>query len=154
MNKSRTWTPIKIIVLACIGGAAVLVFLMFGPPKLLARSESPDFCARCHVMGPQYEAWSHMGAHRRKLCVDCHLPNGNAGIHYIWKAIDGLKDVAFFYSGNVPARIRLTAHGEKVLQANCIRCHERAVEFIDHERKCWECHRSLIHTRGGAMETI
>ncbi len=154
MNKSRAWTVIKIIAFACIGGAAVMAFLMFGPPKLLARSESPDFCSQCHVMGPEFQAWSHMGAHRRKLCVDCHLPNGNKGIHYIWKTLDGLKDVAFFYSGSVPERIRLTAHGEKVLQANCIRCHESTVEFINHERKCWECHRRLIHTRSGSMETL
>jgi cytochrome c nitrite reductase small subunit len=154
MNKSRTRTIAKIIALACIGGAAVMVFLMFGPPKLLAKSESPDFCSQCHVMGAQYEAWSHMGAHMRKLCVDCHLPHGNLVIHYIWKSIDGLKDVVFFYSGSVPERIKLTAHGKKVLQANCIRCHESAVEFIDHERKCWECHRGLIHTRSGSMETI
>jgi cytochrome c nitrite reductase small subunit len=154
MNKSRAWTVIKIIALACFGGVAVMAFLMFGPPKLLAKSESPDFCSKCHVMGPEFQAWSHMGAHRRKLCVDCHLPNGNTGIHYIWKTLDGLKDVAFFYSGSVPERIRLTAHGEKVLQANCIRCHESTVEFINHERKCWECHRRLIHTRSGSMETL
>jgi cytochrome c nitrite reductase small subunit len=40
------------------------------------------------------------------------------------------------------------------LQANCIRCHESTVEFINHERVCWECHRRLIHTRSGSMETI
>lgn len=154
MDRARTWKVIKVIALACIAGAAVMVFLMFGPPKLLAKSESPDFCSSCHVMGPEFQSWSHMGAHRRKLCVDCHLPNGNMGIHYIWKALDGLKDVVFFYSGKVPERITLTAHGAKVLQANCIRCHESTVEFINHERKCWECHRRLIHTRSGSMETL
>jgi len=153
MNSTGT-TTIKVIVLACIAGVAVVMFLVFGPPKLLAKSESPDFCASCHVMGPEYESWAHMGAHRRKLCVDCHLPNGNAGIHYVWKALDGLKDVVFFYSGKVPERIILTEHGAKVLQDNCIRCHEATVEFISHERKCWECHRRLIHTRSGSIETI
>ncbi len=154
MNRDRIWTVVKVIALACIAAVVVLAFLMFGPPKLLAKSESPNFCSSCHVMGPEYEAWSHMGAHRRKLCVDCHLPNDNIGIHYIWKSLDGLKDVAFFYSGSVPERIHLTAHGEKVLQANCIRCHASTVEFINHERKCWECHRRLIHTRSGSMETL
>ena len=154
MNSTRTKTIIKVLVLAIIAGGAVVVFLMFGPPKLLAKSESPDFCASCHVMGPEYEAWSHMGAHRRNKCVDCHLPNGNAGIHYVWKALDGMKDVGFFYSGHVPERIRLTDHGAKVLQANCIRCHEATVEFVNHERKCWECHRRLNHTRSGSIETI
>ena len=146
----------KIVMFSVIGIAVVVValFLMFGPPKLLAKSESPDFCSKCHVMEPEYEAWLHEGAHRRKLCVDCHLPNDNMPIHYVWKAIDGLKDVLFFYSGHVPEQIKLTSHGAKVLQANCIRCHSSAVEFMDHDRKCWECHRRLIHKRSGSIETF
>ena len=106
------------------------IYFMLGPPKLLAKSNSPDFCGGCHVMEDEYEAWSHTGAHRRKKCVDCHLPNENAGVHYVWKAIDGLKDVAFFYSGRVPEQIKLTKHGEKVLQTNCVRCHENTVMLI------------------------
>ncbi len=149
MEKSK-----KIIIILVIAGAVLSAFLVFGPPKLLAKSEAPDFCAGCHVMGSEYESWSHQGAHRRKLCVDCHLPNENMGVHYVWKAIDGLKDIVFFYSGHVPENIRLTSHGEKVLQANCIRCHESAVSFINQDRKCWECHRRLMHRRSGAIETL
>lgn len=146
----------KVVMFSVIGIAVAVVslFLLFGPPKLLAKSESPDFCSQCHVMGPEYEAWLHEGAHRRKLCVDCHLPNENMPVHYVWKAIDGLKDVLFFYSGRVPEQIKLTSHGAKVLQANCIRCHSSAVEFMDHDRKCWECHRRLIHKRSGSIETL
>ncbi len=124
MDTRKRKTVIKFIAIAGFAGAVIVFFLLLGPPKMLAKSESPEFCARCHVMGSEYESWPHEGAHRRKLCVDCHLPNGNQGIHYIWKAFDGLKDVVFFYSGSVPERIGLTAHGEEVLQANCIRCHE------------------------------
>lgn len=134
-------------------GAAVLLFILFGPPRLLARSESPNFCAGCHVMEPQYEAWFHTGAHRRKNCVDCHLPNENLALHYIWKSIDGIKDVALFYSGTYPEQIKLSTHGAQVLQSNCIRCHSSTVDAIDPDRKCWECHRRLVHTRSGAMET-
>lgn len=137
-----------------IGAVLLLIFLLFGPPKLLAKSEHPSFCAGCHVMEAQYEAWAHTGAHRRKMCVDCHLPNDNVGIHYVWKAIDGMKDVVFFYSGAVPERIELTAHGKEVLQANCIRCHEQTVMNINQERSCWECHRRIMHTRSGALQTI
>ncbi len=142
-----------LIAIGVIAAAAVL-FLLHGPPKLLAKSESPDFCARCHVMESEYESWSHEGAHRRKLCVDCHLPNENTGIHYVWKSLDGLKDIAFFYSGRAPEHIRLTSHGTKVLQANCIRCHETTVENISHERNCWDCHRRIMHRRSGSIETI
>ncbi|HET6515198.1 MAG TPA: cytochrome c nitrite reductase small subunit [Thermodesulfovibrionales bacterium] len=135
-------------------GAAALFFLLLGPPKLLAKSESPIFCSGCHVMESNYEAWIHAGAHRRKKCVDCHLPNQNTAFHYIWKSFDGLKDVAFFYSGRVPEQIKLTSHGAKVLQENCIRCHETTVEFISHERQCWECHRRISHKRSGSIETL
>ena len=135
-------------------GAGLVVFLMLGPPGLLAKSESPLFCAGCHVMEGEYEAWAHAGAHRRIRCIDCHLPNENIAGHYLWKSIDGLKDVVFFYSGRVPEQITLTAHGTRVLQDNCIRCHAATVELIDPDRRCWECHRRLSHARSGSMETI
>ena len=113
----------KMIAVLFLAGIAVVLFLLHGPPKLLAKSESPDFCAGCHVMQAEFESWSHEGAHRREKCVDCHLPNDNTAVHYVWKSIDGMKDVLFFYSGMVPERITLTDHGATVLQSNCIRCH-------------------------------
>ncbi len=147
----------NIIVLAVIAGfiaIAVVIFLLHGPPQLLAKSESPDFCSQCHVMESQYESWMHQGAHRRKLCVDCHLPNDNAAVHYVWKSIDGLKDVLFFYSGMTPEHIELSSHGADVVRANCIRCHESTVSMISHERKCWDCHRRIMHKRSGSIETV
>jgi cytochrome c nitrite reductase small subunit len=142
------------IIAAVSGTLVILLFLLFGPPQLLARSDQPLFCVQCHVMESEYEAWAHAGAHRRKMCVDCHLPNGNAGVHYVWKSIDGMKDVVFFYAGAVPERIHLTAHGAKVLQENCIRCHEQTVALIDNQRHCWECHRRIMHTRSGVIQTL
>ncbi len=146
----------KVFCLSFIGipGFVILAFFLLGPPKLLAKSDEPGFCVGCHVMESEYEAWMHAGAHRRKKCVDCHLPNENMAVHYAWKAVDGLKDVVFFYSGKVPEKIRITSHGEKVLQENCVRCHETTVLFVDQERKCWGCHRRISHTRSGAIETI
>jgi cytochrome c nitrite reductase small subunit len=105
-------------------------------------------------MEPEFEAWSHAGAHRRKLCVDCHLPNDNLALHYAWKSIDGIKDVLVFYSGTVSEPIKLSSHGVEVVQANCIRCHRSTVEFINPERRCWECHRRLMHRRSGAIATV
>ncbi|MDY0268918.1 cytochrome c nitrite reductase small subunit [Trichloromonas sp.] len=133
---------------------AVSAFVMFGPPKMLARSSQPDFCAGCHVMEAQYDAWAHVGAHRNIKCVDCHLPNQNATVHYIWKSIDGLKDAVLFYSGQVSDDIELTGHGRKVLQANCIRCHETTVSMIDDTRDCWKCHRGVQHQTSGTIQTL
>jgi cytochrome c nitrite reductase small subunit len=145
-----------ILSIILIAGIVVILslFLMLGPPQLLAKSDEPAFCVSCHVMEAEYEAWVHTGAHRREKCVDCHLPNENMTVHYVWKAIDGLKDVAFFYSGNVPERIELTAHGQKVLQSNCVRCHESTVMLIDTDRQCWGCHRRISHRLSGAIETL
>ncbi|OGQ96973.1 MAG: cytochrome c nitrite reductase small subunit [Deltaproteobacteria bacterium RIFOXYD12_FULL_57_12] len=141
--------------LAVLGaGLVVALFLLLGPPKLLAESESPVFCAGCHVMEAEYEAWDHAGAHRRIKCVDCHLPNEGRVLHYTWKSIDGMKDVLVFYSGKVPERIAITNHGKEVVQGNCIRCHETTVGHIDQERLCWDCHRRIAHRRSGSMQTL
>lgn len=143
-----------IAVLALAGAAALAAFVLFGPPQVLARSSTPDFCAGCHVMESQYEAWAHTGAHRGIQCVDCHLPNQNKAVHYLWKSIDGIKDAVVFYSGKVSDRIAISGHGRDVLQANCIRCHGTAVSMIAQDRPCWECHRGLQHRRSGAVETL
>jgi len=139
-----------ILALLCAGAGS---FLAFGPPQLLAKSESPLFCSSCHVMESEYEAWFHQGAHRRKACVDCHLPNQNLPVHYLWKSIDGMKDVIFFYSGHVPDDIRLTDHGKAAVQANCVRCHETAVSRMDTTRLCWDCHRGITHKKTGTILT-
>jgi len=152
MAKGKFWNFKNLLVIALLGGA-VGAFLSLGPPKLLARSETPEFCASCHVMEAEYDAWFHEGAHRRIKCVDCHLPHQNVAAHYVWKSIDGMKDVAVFYSDSVPEPIKISQHGRDVVQANCIRCHESLVERIDNQRQCWSCHRRLIHMKSGLLET-
>lgn len=132
---------------------AVALFVMLGPPQLLAKSETAEFCASCHIHEAHYEAWFHQGAHRRQACVACHLPNDNVAVHYTWKSIDGMKDLFLFHSGQVPDDIRISEHGRRVVQRNCVRCHEAAVEMIDQERNCFDCHRRLVHKRSGAFQS-
>jgi len=143
----------RLLVASGLAVVAVGLFLALGPPRLLAKSESPDFCASCHVMEAQFEAWFHQGAHKRIRCVDCHLPNDNLAGHYVWKSIDGLKDVVVFHSGHVPDDIRISEHGRAVVQANCIRCHATAVEMINQERSCFDCHRRVMHKLTGVTFT-
>ncbi len=135
-------------------GFVAFLFLLWGPPELLAKSEAPDFCGGCHTLEQQFEAWSHAGAHRRGKCVDCHLPNQNTALHYAWKSIDGIKDLTLFYSGMTSDHVKISSKGAEVLQANCIRCHESTVDLVAQDRKCWECHRRLQHRRTGAMATL
>lgn len=151
MASSRhRWT---VLSASLIVAAAVAFFLAFGPPKLMARTESPLFCASCHVMQSQFEAWFNVGAHRTICCVDCHLPHENLPLYYTWKSIDGMKDVVLFYSGNVPETIEVSARGQRFIQSNCIRCHSERVAMIDKERACWDCHRFLQHQKAGVRLT-
>lgn len=149
--KRNRW---KILIGLCAFAAVMGVFVSFGPPQLIARTETPLFCSSCHVMQSQYEAWFHVGAHRTIRCVDCHLPHENLPVYYMWKSIDGMKDVVVFYSGRVPETIEISPRMERTVQANCIRCHETRVEMIDRQRKCWECHRFLQHQLAGIRQTI
>jgi cytochrome c nitrite reductase small subunit len=144
---------LRLVLLGGSAALAVALFLMVGPPRLLAKSETPEFCESCHVHEAQYEAWFHAGAHRREACVECHLPNENRPVHYMWKSIDGLKDLVLFNAGHVPDDITITEHGRAVVQANCIRCHSETVAMISQQRQCTECHRSIMHKRSGAVET-
>lgn len=137
-----------------VSAAVFGLFLLFGPPQLLAKSESPEFCASCHVMKTEYTAYMHNGAHRRLRCIECHLPNDNLASHYMWKSIDGLKDVVVFNSGMVPERIAISDHGASVVKANCMRCHQTLISQMDTSRKCWSCHRRMTHTGTGALQTL
>lgn len=144
--------PLRHIYIALFLVIAVSPLLTFGASGP-SPEEKSQFCISCHTMEAAYEAWMH-SPHRRKMCVDCHLPNENRIAHYLWKSIDGLKDVVVFYSGRVPDRIKISSHGEKVLQANCVRCHETTVMLIDTKRKCWDCHRRATHANTGTRETF
>jgi cytochrome c nitrite reductase small subunit len=140
-----------ILIIAIAGGLVV----SFGPPKLYAKSESPEFCAACHVMEAEYEAWRHQGAHRRIKCIDCHLPHDQIANHLFQKSYQGMWDVFMFYSGRVPDRIRLSESGVKIVKSNCERCHEETIARVSmSDRKCWDCHRRLSHVQSGLIETL
>jgi cytochrome c nitrite reductase small subunit len=156
MDKEKTYARAKALVLkhrqrliqagaACCVMAAAGTFMLFGPPRMIELTESPKFCALCHTS--QNGDWLH-SAHRGEKCIDCHLPNDNFADHYLWKSIDGGKDLFFHFSGLGDGNdTELTEHGKKVLQANCIRCHVDMVSHINNKRSCIDCHRTFSHRR-------
>jgi cytochrome c nitrite reductase small subunit len=143
----------KLLVLLAVLASGVGLFVSFGPPQMMAKTESPLFCSSCHVMQSQFEAWFNVGAHRTIRCVDCHLPHENLPVYYVWKSIDGLKDVAVYYSGQTPEIITISDRGKRFVQTNCIRCHAERVAVINQERNCWDCHRFLQHQLAGVRLT-
>lgn len=137
------------LLLVAVFGAGL--FVGFGPPGLFAKSETPEFCAQCHVMEAEYENWFLAAGHRRVKCIDCHLPNDSFPRHLTWKGIDGMWDGYVFYSGRVPETIVLSAHGSAILNENCRRCHSETVARINEDRNCWQCHRRLSHRTSGSL---
>jgi cytochrome c nitrite reductase small subunit len=152
LQGKRFWSFLAIGIIVAVAGGLVA---SFGPPKLYAKSETPEFCAACHVMEAQYDAWRHQGAHRRIKCIDCHLPNDQIVNHLFQKSYQGMWDTFIFYSGRVPETIRLSENGVKIVKANCERCHAETIARVSmNDRKCWDCHRRLTHTRSGLIETL
>lgn len=154
MNGHRGKTEFFRFSILLIAFAIFIPLLSFGSSKSAEGTDKSEYCIGCHVMEAEYEAWMHSGAHRRKDCVDCHLPNENKFVHYLWKSIDGLKDLIVFHSGQVPERITISSHGREVLQNNCIRCHEITVMIIDTDRQCWNCHKRISHIHTGIRATL
>ncbi len=146
LTKLLLFVGIIVLVLAAGG-----LFAAFGPPRLLAKTSSPEFCGSCHVMSSQYEAWFHHGAHKRTTCVDCHLPNDTMARHLFWKTLDGVHDYVRFHTGQVSDDTRLTARGARVVQENCRRCHEETMARVSEDRQCWTCHRRLSHRLSGSL---
>lgn len=126
--------------------ALVLVGMGAAAPFLVRITSTPGFCGSCHVMDDQYEHWFYDGKHRMISCVDCHLPNNNIVNHLVWKGIDGMKDVFFFYTRLTPEIIRASSHARRTIRANCVRCHDEMVSRVSIDTmQCWDCHRARNH---------
>ncbi len=111
-------------------------------------------CNNCHVMDAQYESWAHAGHAQAAVCTDCHLPHQNFVSYYTYKGYSGMKDVLSFTLKLYPDAIRATAQTDRIIQANCIRCHAGTVDAIVYgaqpfDRQCWSCHRSVAHGERG-----
>ena len=151
LKSRRFWLILLVLAVLAAGLGALLAF---GPPKLFAKSESPEFCGSCHVMESRYEAWFHAGAHRRVKCVDCHLPNDNIVHHLAAKVFGGGQEFLAFHTGRFPEEIHLSDSGARVLRENCLRCHAETMARANEDRNCWFCHRQLRHKQMGVVATL
>ncbi|MBN2281510.1 MAG: cytochrome c nitrite reductase small subunit [Candidatus Marinimicrobia bacterium] len=124
----------------------LFILVFFWPVNLYHKTSTPEFCAACHDMDGQYEAWMKTAVHRSIACVECHLPHSDPVTHFFWKGYDGMKDVIFFYGRLYEDPIIASNHGVKTIQKNCLRCHQEMVSNMTLEdRTCWSCHRRINH---------
>ena len=141
-----------VIFLAVLG---IFAWVTDAPTYL---GHEPATCNNCHVMDAQYENWYHAAHAQYAVCTDCHLPHQNIVSYYLYKGYSGMKDVISFTFKTYPAAIRATLLTDRIIQANCIRCHNDTVANIvsgaqPFDRTCWSCHRSIAHGERGLSLT-
>lgn len=138
-----------LIVLAVfVALGAVAAFVMFGPPNLAATFAEPTFCASCHIMEPQFQAFEASTHGRLDSCNDCHLPNTGFVRHYAAEAFVGIRDLLYWNTNRIPEHIESRERSKGWIQENCVRCHDRvlgAAHPPTQDRYCWECHRQVYH---------
>ncbi|PKP19545.1 MAG: cytochrome c nitrite reductase small subunit [Bacteroidetes bacterium HGW-Bacteroidetes-19] len=157
------WKVPVIITLGIFFGLGGYLFYIAKAHSYL--SDSPTTCVNCHIMAPQYSTWFHSSHREVAVCNDCHVPQDNIFNHYKFKAEDGLRHSAIFTLRAEPQVIHIREAGIKVVQNNCIRCHQDLLEskrlqsmtgrtdFITKERLCWECHRDTPHGRVNSLSS-
>lgn len=128
--------------------------------------DDPKTCINCHVMTPEYVTWDHSSHGNVTTCNDCHVPHDNVIKKYAFKAKDGLYHASVFTLRMEPEAIVMHEPGQRVVQANCIRCHSDQVTdaksaswVANHtenrtQRQCWECHREVPHGRVRSLSSV
>jgi cytochrome c nitrite reductase small subunit len=109
-------------------------------------------------MNDQYESWTKSSHHNNATCNDCHTPHALIP-KYISKAENGFWHSKGFTLQDFHEPIRIRPHNAKVLNENCVECHETLISEIVAERghenmdkgahsgsmNCVHCHASVGH---------
>ena len=161
----RFTTGQKVFMIVCAGvivGLGALFMYLLRAHTYIA--DNPAACVNCHIMSPYYATWSHSSHGRDATCNDCHVPHSSLLAKYGFKAMDGMKHVAYFVTHSERQAIKAEDASAGVIMDNCVRCHTQLnQEFVKTGRidymmakrgegkACWDCHRQVPH---GGMNTL
>lgn len=114
-------------------------------------SNDPTACANCHIMGPNYDAWTKSTHHAVATCNDCHAPHDSL-VGKLWvKGLNGFNHSLAFTTGWFPEPIQITQMNREVTESACRFCHQPMVHAIDPEPRegealaCIRCHSDVGH---------
>ncbi len=118
-------------------------------------STDPKACVNCHIMQGEYDSWQKSSHHTVAVCVDCHLPHSFIP-KYLAKAENGWRHGKLFTTGGFVEPIEVKAAGRKILQDNCVTCHESLTADMrlhgqsgaqppGQEVACTHCHATAGH---------
>ena len=137
------------MLVGALGGVGLVTLLYAEGLSYL--SNDPAACANCHIMQSQYEGWQKSSHHTTATCVDCHLPADFIG-KYMAKAVNGYHHSVGFTFQNFHEPIQIKGGNARILQENCLRCHESLVGDLvvahgnsNDELRCVRCHATVGH---------
>lgn len=157
----QNWIIAVSFVSGAFLGLLILILYISNAPSYL--SDKPEACINCHVMTPQYITWRNSSHARVATCNDCHVPQDNLIKKLYFKASDGLRHTTVFTFRLEPQVIQIKESGKRVVQENCIRCHQNLIDrttltrvanisFAHNTDKfCWDCHRETPHGRVNSL---
>lgn len=113
---------------------------------------SPEFCAKCHTMKPEYYTWE-ASSHSSLGCTGCHLGEGVKGAYDLSLDLVRMTYAEITKSYITPIRLFRGIDDE-----TCFRCHTFNRQFsvsgdliIPHEQhsdrrvRCVSCHSAVAH---------
>ena len=137
------------VVLGILAGTGAYTFRYAKGLSYL--SNDPRACMNCHIMTEQYDSWVKSSHHKAAACNDCHVPHA-LPFKYIEKSRNGWNHSKAFTLQNYPDPIRITSHNLRILEKNCVECHDTMVSEIAAHKdikegavRCTTCHRSVGH---------
>lgn len=160
----KGWEIVAAIIAGSMVGISLYAFYTSNAISYL--SDDPATCVNCHIMAPEYSTWGHSSHREKAVCNDCHVPHNNSANKWFFKAKDGIRHATIFTARLEPQTIFIKEAGIKVVQDNCIRCHEQLIteskllvqtevfhnQFKD--RLCWDCHREVPHGRVNSLSSV
>lgn len=137
------------VVIGALIGAGGHTFVTANGTAYL--SNNPEACVNCHVMREHFDAWQHSSHQRVAVCNDCHVPQDTIG-KYFAKAEHGWRHSKAFTLQNFAEPIRITSDDLKIVQDNCVRCHQAMVDQMHisptgERAECVHCHQTVGHSQ-------
>ena len=113
-------------------------------------SNDPRACVNCHIMREEFDDWQKGSHHAHATCNDCHVPKAFLP-KYLVKIEHGYRHSKGFTLQDFHEPILIKASSNRVVEDNCVRCHEGLVTEITSHRKtdeafgCVHCHAHIGH---------
>ncbi|MCC6574016.1 MAG: cytochrome c nitrite reductase small subunit [Planctomycetes bacterium] len=129
----------------CAGAGGYTFYFAEGLSYL---SNDPKACVNCHIMNEQYDGWIKASHHAFATCNSCHVPHDLVG-KYLTKIEHGYRHSRGFTLQDFHEPIRITESSLKIVEHNCIGCHEDLVEPLTAHAAgdvgCVHCHADVGH---------